>query len=95
MLSAKDPAEVVIVTFDFSAEAASVSNPVISITWASGVADSAPALSKSGVASISGAQVMQKVTGGIAGANYLLRCEVDSSAGEHLAVADTLPVRAL
>lgn len=92
-LSEKDPAEIITVTFDFTALTASVSAPVITATAHSGVVDPAPQAIVSGPAQVDGAKVLQQIVGGVAGANYALRCEIDTPDGQHFALVDVLPVR--
>jgi hypothetical protein len=92
-LSEKDPTEIVIVTFDFSAIATTVQSPEIAATLHSGVADETPQAIVSGSAQVDGATVLQQIAGGTAGANYALRCEVDTPDGQHFALVDVLPVR--
>ena len=92
VFSPKDPSEIVIVTFDFAELTAAVLTPTVSATWKRGSEDLAPAL-LSGNASISGAKVLQKVQGGVAGADYLLRCQVDTADAQRYVLTGTLPVR--
>ena len=92
-LSAKDPAEVVTITFDFSTLATSVATPVVTCEAIHGRADDNAAAMLSGAASISGLTVLQRITGGQAGTTYKLRCQIDDADGERWVVADTLEVR--
>ena len=87
----KDPAEIVPLTFDFSALAASVSTPVIQVTRIAGDADPNPAAMLIGSAQISGAKVVQKAGGGLDG-RYKIRCDVNGDGGAHWALTGTLPV---
>ena len=91
-LDNKDPAEKIVVTFDFEALAATVSAPVVSVELAGGVTDATPAAILSGSPNVSGAKVLQLVIGGVANADYRLRCQVDDGS-ERFVVADTLKVR--
>ena len=91
-LSAKDPAEIITLTFDFSALAVAVQSPVLTAEVATGVVDTAPAGILSGAAQIDGAQVLQQVVGGRAGATYLIRCQVDTADGHRYVLAASLPV---
>ena len=91
-LDNKDPAEKVVVTFDFSALATTVSTPVVSAESAGGTNDPTPSAILSGSPNVSGAQVLQLVVGGVPGADYKLKCQVDDGA-ERFVVADTLQVR--
>ena len=89
---AKEPGEIVIVTFDFSALASVLSNAAIVVTTVNGAADPSPASLLSGAAQITGATVLQKIQGGVNGAVYKLHCQVDSATGERFALADTMQV---
>lgn len=89
----KDPGEIVILGFDFAALTGTPTSPTITVTRHAGAADAAPSAILSGSASITGTQVLQKVTGGTAGTDYLLRCEVDAPDGSHYVLAGVLPVR--
>mgnify|MGYP000920854792 CR=1 FL=1 len=42
---------------------------------------------------IAGASVVQRIIGGVAGADYVLRCQVDTAAGERFVLTGVLPVR--
>ena len=86
----KDPAEIITVTFDFSALATAVSNPVISCTVFGSVADPSASAMLSGSPQISGTSVLQRITGGISGATYKLRCVIDDADGERWVVADNI-----
>jgi hypothetical protein len=92
-LSAKDPSEIITLTFDFAALAASVANPVLTVTRLSGTADPTPQAILSGAAQVSGAQVLQQIVGGVAGTHYHLRCQVDTPDGSRYVLAADLPVR--
>lgn len=89
----KDPAEIVTVSFSFADEAGSISNPVVTIAHDSGDADPAPASMLVDGPQASGTTVMQKVQGGVLGATYCLRCEVEDDHGGKLVSAGLLPVR--
>ncbi len=91
-LSAKDPAEIVTVTFDFSALATSVASPVITCQAIQGREDPAASAMLSGSSVISGLTVMQRITGGHSGTTYKLRCQIDDADGERWVTADTLKV---
>lgn len=91
--SPKDPSETIVVAFDFSSLADTVSAPVVTATRHGGTADVNPSAIKSGSPSVAGAKVLQKITAGVLGTNYLLRCEVDGPNGTHYALAGVLQVR--
>lgn len=54
--------------------------------------DSTPAALLSGLPVISGAQVVQRVQGGVAGTVYTLCCQITTSSGRQLVAAAHLPV---
>lgn len=89
----KDPDETIILGFDFANLTDTPTSPAITVTRHAGAADASPSAILSGSPSISGTQVLQKVTGGTAGTDYLLRCEVDGPSGTHYVLAGVLPVR--
>ncbi len=89
----KDPGETVVLGFDFANLTDTPTSPTITATRHAGTADASPSAILSGSPSISGTQVLQKVTGGTAGTDYLLRCEVDGPSGTHYVLAGVLPVR--
>jgi hypothetical protein len=91
-LDNKDPSEKVVVTFDFSAVASSVSAATVTCEHKNGPADASPLSMISGSATVSGAQVLQLVVGGQAGTDYNLRCQVDAGS-ERFVLADTLKVK--
>jgi hypothetical protein len=91
-LNPKDPAEKVVVTFDFSALSNSVSAPTVTSEYKSGPADSSAAAMISGSPTVTGGKVLQLVIGGQAGTDYNLRCQVDAGS-ERFVLADTLKVK--
>ena len=91
--SPKDPAEIITITFDFSEIATSISSPVVEATHKRGTTDAAPSAVLSGSAAVSGLKVLQTVLGGLAGADYVLRCQVEANDGQRFVLAGTLPVR--
>lgn len=90
----KDPSEIITVTFDFSALATSCSNPVVTCHQLSGTVDSTVSSMISGSAQLSGTSILQRIHGGIDGAAYKLRCQIDDADGERFVLADTLTVTA-
>lgn len=92
-LSPKDPAEIITLTFDFTALAAAVQSPVITAEVASGVADATPGAILSGSAQVNGTQVLQQVVGGLNGTSYRLRCQVDTPDGKRWVLSAVLPVK--
>lgn len=93
-LPAKDPAEFVIVTFDYEHEIgdATVSSAALSCAVKSG-ADADVGSMLYGAAVVSGADVLQLVRLGVDGADYTLRCLATLSDGRKLLRWATLPVR--
>lgn len=89
----KDPQEVVVLTFDFSAEAAAVSSPVVTVAHDSGEPDAASASVPDGSPQVSGGKVLQRVKAGVDGANYVLRCTASDGNGNTLVRAGLLMVR--
>lgn len=91
-LSAKDPEEIVTVTFDFTDLATSVANPTITCSVYSGKSDQASQDMVSGIPQVLGLTVLQRIVGGVAGNTYKLRCRIDDGDGERWVVSDTLLV---
>lgn len=89
----KDPAEIITVTFDFAALATSAANPVVTCTVIAGVIDPAVTAMLAGPPQIDGTAVLQRISNGLGGNIYKLRCEIDDSDGERWVLADTLVVR--
>jgi len=94
---AKDPAEVLVITFDFASEVDPGENiaaaPPVSV-WRLRASDPTPGAVLSGSPSVAGGAVLHAVHGGVDGAAYLLRCEATlSPTGRVLVLAATLPVR--
>ncbi len=80
--------------FDFENQLASsetISTASVTATVYSGT-DASPSAIVSGSASISGAQVTQKIVDGTEGVVYLLTCTVTTSAGQTLSLGGFLPV---
>ena len=93
MISPKDPAEIITVSFDFSALSETVSAAAVSAAWHDGTADPAAQAIVSGAAQVQGAMVLQQIVGGQAGTTYRLRCQVDLPDGRRYVLATVLPVR--
>lgn len=96
-LDPKDPAEVIVLTWDYTAAldaTETITGAQTSTALLSG-ADAAPIdLTLSGSPIIAGGLIKQAVTGGQAGANYLVRCQATlAPSGRILVLAATLPVR--
>lgn len=98
-LSSKDPAEKVVVTFDFTLalNPGETLTTVVSVTSSVVLgSDPAPTALLSGAASVSaGALIQQQVQGGIDATNYYIKALANTSAGRTLALAAILPVRSM
>lgn len=92
-LSEKDPAEVITVTFDFSAMAVTINTAALAVSVLSGLPDANPAAILSGALSISDALVIQRIAGGQAGTTYALRCVAHDADGEVHVLTAALPVK--
>lgn len=92
----KDPAEIVVLTFDFTADLGAgetlVGPPVVSINQYSGTTDPGISSMPSGAAQLSGALVLQKIGGGVSGSDYLLKAACTTSTGRQLVIGGQLPV---
>ena len=96
LLPVKDPGETVVVVFDFSKEAASLTiggSPGTSEVYWTTTADPNPSAVLSGAAVVSGTSVLQRVAGGVNFTDYALRCTATNQNGDVLVVAAILPVR--
>lgn len=91
--SPKDSTEEILLAFDFTAVAATLAAPVVTIARHSGSRDTVAGAMLSGPASVSGSKVVQKITGGVDGASYVLRCEAEGPDGSRYVLAGVLPVR--
>lgn len=90
-LSSKDPEEIVTVVFDFAALTATVATPVVTMAVVSGT-DANPSAMLSGSPTVVGAEVHQKIVGGLSGVTYSLRCRADAADGSRFVLADELIV---
>jgi len=93
----KDPNETPVVEWDFSADTASVSAPSVSVSvrWFYGPStDTAPSSILSGAATVVGAKVYQRTTGGVDKVDYLMTCTATAADGTILELPAILPVRA-
>ena len=97
LLSSKDPAESVTLTFDFSALTPSISNPVVTSVTSVGVnGDPNPTAIVQQAPSASGAKAMLQVFGGISGCSYLVKVSALAADGiSTYTLAGTLPVNSL
>ncbi len=92
MILIKDPAESVVVEFDFASELAAVGSAAVSISILGPGTDPNLLDILDGAAQVSGTSVLQRISGGVAGLNYKLRCEATSGA-DIIVRAGTLQVR--
>ncbi len=93
MMQSKDPSESVVLEFDFSGELASISGATVTAAIAGNGADPDIAYVVDGAAQISGTSVLQRMSAGVAGLNYRMRCEATD--GSNIIVrSDIVPVRA-
>lgn len=92
--SAKAPAEIIALEFDFSKLTAEPILPAVVVSQLAGPTDSAPQSMVSGVATVQGdGLVNQVVIGGLVGADYLVTCQVDTASGRRYTLSGVLPVR--
>jgi hypothetical protein len=90
----KDPAERVLVAFDFSALLDSISGtPTVTIARHSGPADATPETMLDGSPAVSGVSGTQWITGGVPGCRYSLRCEATGPNGEVYVLTGSMNVR--
>lgn len=92
-LSDKDPREVITISKGFAPllqSGETISNPVVTAAVASGT-DPNPSAILSGAPSISGSDVLQKITGGIDGVDYLITFKVNTNLGHVYVEAVILP----
>lgn len=93
---AKDPAEKLVATFDYSEDldaGETIASATLTCTLLSGT-DADPAAMLYGTPTIAGGTVLQPITGGVDGAAYTLRCQATlDPTGRVLVLAATLPVR--
>lgn len=93
ILSDKDPAEKITVTFDFSGVADALIAAEMAVSVLSGVADANPSAIISGAVSIARSLVMQQIASGQHGTIYQLRCTGYDADGEVHVLTAALPVR--
>lgn len=92
--SPKDPSEVLDLGFNFGTLTGAPLAPVVTLAHHAGADDPAPEAMLFGAASVSGTTVIQRVQGGVVGADYVLRCQVQDASGQRYVLAGVLPVRA-
>jgi hypothetical protein len=95
-LPAKDPAERVIVDFDFSLDLDTAEyitgTPAVGVALVAGT-DPSPAAILLGTPTVAAGVARQAIIGGVAGATYRLRCAATLDSGRILVLAANLPVR--
>lgn len=94
LLPLKGPAEVVPLSFDFTADIATGATvAVISVTATvvSG-ADASPSNLLQGAAVVTGATVVQWIKAGVSGVSYAVQCLVSASDGQTLALTSRVDV---
>lgn len=92
-LSAKDPAEIVPISFEFASLTAEPTNAAVTVTRHSGPkgpADLSAMLA--GSPQVIGTQVRQKIQGGTIDTVYKIRCQVDGPDGTRYVLTGLLPV---
>jgi hypothetical protein len=92
-LSSKDPAEKIIITFNFTAAAQALSNPEIFVSL-KGTSVDIPSMKATGPV-VNGYLVSFMIQGGESGKSYDIKCLVDLANGEHVAAKDVLVVKTL
>lgn len=94
ILSSKDPAEIVTVTFDFENEfpGATLTGPDIDIAVEAGT-DPTPATVLLGAPQVQAQKVLQQVQGGVAFTDYHLTCFVTVGGSQVAVRSAVLPVR--
>jgi len=92
--SPKSPTETEIFTFDFARVLAS--NETISTASVVSIVktgtDANPSSMISGVSTITGTKILQKITGGVSGVYYSLQCSAVTSLGQTIMLAFNLSV---
>ena len=92
MTPIKDPAESIVIHFDFSSELTAIDTAAMSVAICGDGADPAIADIRDGPHQISGTSVLQRVGLGVAGVNYTMRC-VATRGDDVIVRSDIMPVR--
>lgn len=82
--------ETVTASFEFARQTSAPSAPSVDVVRYSGADDPTPAALKSGAASVSGTQVLQHLTGAVAGVTYLLTAWATAPDGNRYAARQAL-----
>lgn len=93
MMPIKDPEETVTVEFDFTGEMDSIQSAVVTATVQNGT-DANPSAILSGTHEIDGSKIYQKITGGVSGVIYRLRCKA-LNASDTIVRVGLLPVKTI
>lgn len=91
--SSKQAAEIVTVTFDFSALASVLSSAAVTIQRHSGALDAEPSDMLVSVPQIVAGVVRQRVSGGVPGCKYILKAQVDAPDGSRWIESALLAVK--
>ncbi len=94
MMPIKDPSESVVVEFDFGGELSTITSATVAASVQSGTADPNPSAILYGGVQLDGNKVLQRISGGVSGTTYKLRCEATDGLDVILR-ADLLPVKSL
>ena len=96
MTPIKDPAESIVLDFDFSTELAGIDSAVVAVAVHGAGTDPAVATMIDGAVQISGTHVLQRVKKdtGVNGVDYKWRCTATSGANV-IVRSDVMPVRTL
>lgn len=89
----KYPAEIITITFDFSALATSISNPVFGCVAMQGRVDSAQSAMWIGSEEIQGTKVLRQIAGGKPGNTYRITCQIDDADGERWVLSASIYVQ--
>lgn len=92
MTPIKDPAESVVIEFDFTGEMSSIDTAVVSVDTMDGAIDPAVAGVKDGTHQIIGTKVFQRASLGVSGVNYAWRC-LAIQGSDKILRADVMPVK--
>lgn len=93
MIPIKDPAESVVIEFDFSKELSSIDSAEVEVyIHGDGIDRTVPSNLIDGTHVITGTSVYQRVSGGISGVDYRMKC-IAVSGNDVIVVSDVMRVR--
>lgn len=92
-MDSKDPVETITVTFDFTGLVTQCTNPVVTCIHPTPALDNSSGAMLVGIPQVNGTVIMHRVTGGLAGNTYTLRCVVDDIDGEQFVLSGKLSVK--